>query len=144
MLCVAITSCDESLLDIPRKGVMPKSEFYKTDDDAQAALSVVYRYLWTYTNNTNFGSYQFIHNVMNDDLYTGGLNRNDQPLWEAVNEYTFGSENTYLLNYFQNNYNMIYRCNLIIDNFVGDNLDTPIKRAAVAQAKVWRARAYKN
>ena len=142
MLCMVCTSCSEDLLDIPRKGVMPQSEFYKTDDDAMSALAIAYRYLWMYTYNTNFGSYMFIHNVMTDDLYTGGLNRNDQPLWEAVNEYTFGAENTYLSNYFQNNYNMIYRCNLIIDNFVGDNLDTPVKRSAVAQAKVLRARAY--
>ena len=138
----AFTSCSDSLLDIPRKGVIPKDEFYKTDDDASAAIAIVYRYLWTMTYNTSLGAYPMLKNCLSDDVYTGALQRNGQPLWEAINEFTYGSENTYLLAYFQNLYNLIYRCNLIIDNFAGDNLDTPVKRGAVAQAKVWRAWSY--
>ena len=142
MLLAAITSCSESLLDIPRKGVMPQSEFYKTDKDAQESLVVIYRELWNMTYNNSNGAYPFIKNVMGDDVYCGGLMRNDQPLWEAVNEFTFGADNSYLLTYFRAAYNIIYRCNLIIENFSGNNLDTQAKKNAVAQAKVWRAWAY--
>ena len=138
----AITSCSESLLDIPRRGVMPQDEFYKTDNDATEALVVIYRELWTLMYSNNHGAYPLLKNVLSDDVYTGGLMRNDQPLWEAVNEFTFGADNTYLMNYFRFAYNVIFRCNLIITNFTGDNLDTQVKRNAVAQAKVWRAWAY--
>lgn len=137
----AFASCEDSLLDIPRKGVMPQSEFYKTDGDAESALAVVYKYVWTIFSSDH-GVYPFIKNVLGDDVYSGGLKRNDQPLYEALNEFTFEAENVYILGYFQRSYNLIYRCNLIIDNFSGDNLDTDIKKGAVAQAKVWRAWAY--
>ncbi|MDR1201906.1 MAG: RagB/SusD family nutrient uptake outer membrane protein [Tannerellaceae bacterium] len=142
MLSAALTSCSEDLLDIPRKGVVPQSDFYKTDDDASAALAVVYKYVWTATYSSDLGVYPFIKNVLSDDVYAGGLKRNDQPLYEALNEFTFEAENTYVLGYFQRFYNLIYRCNLIIDNFSGDNLDTEVKKSAVAQAKVWRAWTY--
>ncbi|MDL2264758.1 RagB/SusD family nutrient uptake outer membrane protein [Parabacteroides sp. OttesenSCG-928-G07] len=138
----AITSCSDDLLDIPRKGVMPQSDFYKTDEDAEAALAVVYRYLWNVTYSSNNGIYPFMKNIMSDDIYSGGLKRNDQALYEAINEFTFEAENPFVLSYFQLLYNFIYRCNLIIDNFSGDNLDTTTKKSAVAQAKVWRAWAY--
>lgn len=138
----AFTSCSDDLLDIPRKGVMPQSEFYKTDEDAESALAVVYKYVWTTTYSNNLGIYPFIKNVLSDDVYAGGLKRNDQARYEEINEFAFEAENNYVMGYFQGLYNLIYRCNLIIDNFAGDNLDTAIKKSAVAQAKVWRAWAY--
>ena len=142
ILSITFTACNEDLLDIPRKGVMLQNEFYKTDNDALDALAVIYKYVWTMTYSNSLGAYPFIKNLMSDDVYTGGLLRNDQTLWESLNEFTFASGNAYLLTYFQSAYNLIYRCNLIIDNFSGDNLDTQVKKSAVAQAKVWRAWAY--
>ncbi|GHV04142.1 membrane protein [Bacteroidia bacterium] len=144
ILLLASTSCSEDLLDIPRKGVIPQTDFYKTDGDAEAALAVIYKYAWTTTYNNNNGIYPFLKNIMSDDVYAGGLKRNDQVLFEAINEFTFQPENSFVLSYFQGMYNLIFRCNLIIDNFSGDNLNTPTKKGAVAQAKVWRAWAYKE
>lgn len=142
LFSMAFLSCNEDLLDIPRKGVMPQSEFYKTDEDAQSALAVVYKYAWITTFGTNYGLYPFLKNVLSDDVYAGGLKRNDQSLYEAINEFTFEAENNYILGYFQCLYNLVYRCNLIIDNFAGENLDTSVKKSAVAEARVWRAWAY--
>ena len=142
ILLATFTSCDDSLLDIPRKGVVPKDDFYKTDNDAQDALAIIYRTAWTWMYDSDHGSYPLLKNLLSDELYTGGLVRNDQTLWEAVNEFAFATENTYILGFFQRAYNVIYRCNLIIDNFSGDNLNTPIKRRALAEAKVWRAFVY--
>ena len=142
ILLMSLTSCKKELLDIPRKGAQPVDVFYKTDADAEAALATVYRYVWTTTYSNSLGIYPFIKNVMSDDVYSGGQKRNDQPLYEAMNEFNYASDNGYVLSYFQGLYNLVYRCNLIIDNFKGDNLDTDSKKAAVAQAKVWRAWAY--
>lgn len=141
-LIFSLSSCSEDILDIPRKGAQPLTDFYKTDEDAQAALATVYNYLWTTTYANALGIYPFIKNILGDDHYSGGQKRNDQPLFENLNEYNFSSDNARILVYFQGMYNLIYRCNLIIDNFSGDNLDTDTKKAAVAQAKVWRAWAY--
>jgi starch-binding outer membrane protein, SusD/RagB family len=141
-LLISLSSCEEELLDIPRKGALPVNEFYKSDADAEAALATVYRYVWTTTYQNSNGIYPFIKNIMSDDHYSGGQKRNDQPLYEAINEFNYASDNNYVLSYFQGLYNLIYRCNLIIDNFKEDNYDTNIKKAAVAQSKVWRAWAY--
>ena len=142
MLIAALTSCNEDLLDIPRKGVVPKDDFYKTDNDAEAALAVIYRNAWNWMYDSDHGSYPLLKNLLSDEMYTGGLVRNDQTLWESINEFAFATDNTYVLGFFQRAYNVIYRCNLIIDNFTGDNLDTPVKRRALAEAKVWRAFVY--
>ena len=141
-LVLSLFSCSEDLLDISRKGAKPLTEFYKTDADAMAALATMYNYVWTTTYSNSLGIYPFIKNIMSDDVYSGGQKRNDQPLYENINEFNFATDNNYVLSYFQGMYNLIYRCNLIIGNFTGDNLDTDVKKAAVAQAKVWRAWAY--
>jgi hypothetical protein len=139
---LTVSSCNEDELDIARKGVTPIDDFYKTDIDAKQALATIYAYVWQSTYGQNLGNYPFIKNLLSDDIYCGGLSRNDQPLYESLNEYTFEAENSYILAYFGGYYSLIYRCNLIIDHFTGDNLDTDVKKAAVAQAKVWRAWAY--
>lgn len=141
-LILSMYSCESDLLDIPRKGAQTQDTFYKTDNDANAAIATVYNYVWTTTYSNSLGIYPFLKNILSDDVYSGGQKRNDQPLYENINEFNFATDNSYILSYFQGLYNLIYRCNLIIENFVGDNLDTNIKKAAVAQAKVWRAWAY--
>ena len=142
ILLAVLTSCSEDLLDIPRKGVVPKTEFYQTDTHAEEALAMIYRNAWQWMYNSDHGAYPLLKNLLSDELYCGGLVRNDQQQWESLNEYTSSTGNTYPLNFFQNCYNVIYRCNLILDNFTGDNLDTPVKKRAVAEAKIWRAFVY--
>lgn len=141
-LILSMYSCEDDLLDIPRKGAQTQDSFYKTDKDAQAAIATVYNYVWTTTYSNSLGIYPFLKNILSDDVYSGGQKRNDQPLYENINEFNFATDNNYILSYFQGLYNLIYRCNLIIENFAGDNLDTNTKKSAVAQAKVWRAWAY--
>ena len=52
VLAVAVVffaaSCDESRLDIPQKGVSAYETFYKTDEDAEAALAAAYAQFGTY------------------------------------------------------------------------------------------------
>ena len=139
---LSLSSCKKDVLDVPRHGAQPIDAFYKTDVDATAALATVYSYVWTTTYSNSLGIYPFLKNIMSDDFYSGGQKRNDQPNYEGINEFNFASNNPYVLSYFQGLYNLVYRCNLIISNFTGTNLDTDVKKAAVAQAKVWRAWAY--
>lgn len=139
---IGLNSCSEDLLDIDRHGVMPTDQYYKTDQDAEEALAVIYQYAFTALYHGWLTPYPFIKNCLSDDVFAGGQKRNDQFLYESLNEYTFEAQNAYILLYFQNMYNLVYRCNLIIDNFSGDNMNTAAKKAAVAQAKVWRAWAY--
>lgn len=138
---IGFTACNEDLLDIDRHGVMPTDKYYKTDQDAEEALAVIYQYAFTFMYGQSHGIYPMLKNCLSDDVFAGGQKRNDQPLYEAMNEFTHEAESSYVLTYFQCLYNLVYRCNLIIDNF-GESADTSIKKGAVAQAKVWRAWAY--
>ena len=139
---IGLTACNEDLLDINRHGVMPTDQYYKTDQDAEEALAIIYQYAFTSLYHSGLGVYPMLKNNLSDDVFAGGQKRNDQPMYEALNEFTFEAQNNYILTYFQNLYNLVYRCNLIIDNFNGDNSNTFTKKSAVAQAKVWRAWAY--
>ena len=64
LLVLLFTACSEERLDIPQKGVIGIESFYKTDEDAQAALATVYNYLWTTTYANALGIYPFIKNIL--------------------------------------------------------------------------------
>ena len=42
LVALAFTSCDQSRLDIPQKGVLSEDSFYQTDQDCWEALTGVY------------------------------------------------------------------------------------------------------
>ena len=44
LVCAAgiLSSCSQSLLDIPQKGVIPMESFYQTDEDAESAATAMY------------------------------------------------------------------------------------------------------
>ena len=86
LLILAGTSCEDKL-DIPQKGVLDFSTYYKTDEQAQAAADALYIQLkGTYYN------YTMMKNALSDDVWAGGGGRNDNAELEGCNEYSFGSD----------------------------------------------------
>ena len=78
LLILAGTSCEDKL-DIPQKGVLDFSTYYKTDEQAQAAADALYIQLkGTYYN------YTMMKNALSDDVWAGGGGRNDNADWKAV------------------------------------------------------------
>jgi len=143
------TSCNQNLLDIPQKGVIAYENFYQTDADAESALVTLYAEMVSLYGKltSNTPSYNVFFNAPGDELYWGGSNKDDHTAGQEINEFraTYTSTNGHITSMYKELYKVIYKANLVIDNFMGENgelADTPVKKRCVAEARVIRAWAH--
>ena len=143
------TACNPDRLNIPQKGVVAYEDFYQTDADAESALVTTYDSMFTLfaTQGQNTPSYNVFVNAPGDELYWGGGKKEDHIAAQEINEFraTFGSTNVHITYMYKSLYKIIYKANLVIDNFWGENgelADTPVKKRCVAEARVIRAWAH--
>lgn len=139
--------CNESLLDIPQKGVLPMESFYKTDADAEAALATVYYDTFKNfafmgeTTGYNQGPYFALTNYQGDDLYLAGSGPDDCVGEREFHDFRF----TYSNSVVEGGYTMLYRsiqkCNLVICNFTEEKVGTlsPVMKQCIAEARAMRA-----
>ena len=78
-------------------------------------------------------------NMLSDDFWAGGAQRNDAAGMERLNEYTFDSEHSNIKDLFSGYYSVIYYCNVAIAHV---NPDTPVKKRVVEESRVLRAWAH--
>ena len=145
---LSAASCEKNL-DIPQKGVTAYESFYKTDADAEAALTAAYAGFATYV--TGRGQ-QFIYtplkaalNNCGDDMYAAGSNFGDNDFMAALDEFRYDSGNDVIGSLYNGLFLANYRCNLVIDNFK-DGLPeggvTATTKRCVAEARALRAYIY--
>lgn len=148
---VATTSCNQNLLDIPQKGVIAIEDFYHSDEEAESALISCYAELITLDgmNGSNTPSWNALTRAPGDELYWGGGKADDVHDEQELNEFrgTLTNNNKHLKNVYKKMYAIIYKCNLLLDNFYGENgelMDSPAKTQYVAEARVIRAWCHFN
>ena len=139
---LALMGCSQSLLDIPQKGVVAMEDFYKTDEDATMALTAAYDALATnylaplYNDNIIYA----LWNYPGDDMIAAGNNKTDNIAQNELHAFRYPTNNQMITVGYQSFFKAIYAANLVIDNF--KEADTPVKKNAVAEAKVLRALSY--
>lgn len=134
-----LSSCSEDKLEIGQKGVITEESFYKTDADAESALTAAYQMFIT-----NVGGYSSIvnapyvlFNLCGDDIYAAGNNYGDNDFLAAINEFRYDTQNSVVNDSYKGYYHAIYGDNLLIDKFKAGT--TPIQKRCVAEARVIRA-----
>lgn len=133
LLAIIQTSCEDSL-NIPQKGVLDYSFYYQTDEQAAAAADALYVQLkGTYYN------YTMLKNALSDDVWAGGGGRNDNAELEGCNEFSFGSDQSFIRGVWESYYSLIYKANVILGHV---KPESDIKNTAHAEAKFFRAFAY--
>ena len=149
LVCLAglfVTSCNQDLLEIPQKGVIPMEAFYQTDDDALSALTSVYHGFATNMCSIKaigqniFTAYMFAQNLPGDDVYAAckEYGNND---WQAeMDEFRFDPSNYIISTLYRNSYLAIYYTNLVTDNFQYGESAT--KDRVISEARVIRAFLY--
>jgi len=130
-----LSACEDKLF-VEQQGTTSIESFYKTDNDANEAITAVYLQ-WRSMAFNDF----FLKNTLSDDLFAGGGSRGDNSNFEQLNEYRFSTSNSLVSGYFSGLYTLIYRSNLVINNFIDD---TDTKKKVIAEAKVARGWAYFN
>ena len=140
-------SCSQSLLDIPKKGVISIENFYQTEEDAESAITSVYAAAIKYVNiGSSFPdwciapSYFILKNAPADDIYWGSGNKGDHVFGIEINEFrpTFGSNSTVIANNYKGTYQVIYACNLLLDHYqFGDNQNINRYLAEALAIRAW-------
>lgn len=143
-----VASCEKNL-DIQQKGVTAYEDFYKTDDDAEAAMAAAYARFSTYvTGRGNAFIYTPLKAALNncgDDMFAAGSNFGDNDYMAALNEFRYDSGNEVLNNLYTGCFLANYACNLVIDNFkdgLPDGSKTETTKRVVAEARVLRGYIY--
>ena len=142
------TGCNEDQLDIPQKGVISVDNFYQTDEDAEAALTVVY--YDTHINFSfmgevtgyNYGPYFALTNFNSPDAWLAGSGPEDCVDERAYQQFRYTNDNLVPLGGYTAFYRSIHKCNLVINNFTEERLGkplTPTMQRCVAEARVMRA-----
>ena len=147
---LSLTACDQKLLEIPQKGVVAYESFYQTDEDAQSALVAAYASFIKLINDqgSNNPAWNVVVNAMGDELYWGGGKKNGSSSGgQEMNEFrnTYDSTIPHIRVVYKDLYSLIYKCNLVLDNFYGENgelCDSQVKKHCVAEARVMRAWAH--
>ena len=146
----ATTSCNPDLLNIQQKGVIAYEDFYQTDEDAESALTAAYTsFISVFSaQGSNNPAWNVVVNACGDELYWGGGKKDGSSSGaQDMNEFrnTYDSTIPHIRVIYKSLYSLIYKCNLIIDNFYGENgekSDTQIKKRCVAEARTLRAWAH--
>jgi len=137
---LTVSSCDQSRLDIPQQGVVTENDYYKTDEDCESALAGVYAGLF-HSPMAKFFTYFYATTAQRGlECYTGAAFKNDKSHWLMF--YTEDPTHSYISDSFMALFTLVYRCNLVIDNFGSRTDATPVMKNAVAEAKVMRSFAY--
>ena len=115
-------SC-QSMLDIPQKGVVAYDTYYKSDDDAKAALTNMYS---KYINNVAATEgidvpEQVLLNYSADDILAAGADYNDHAPFRYFDEFRYDNANGTLKQAYQRYMYSIYHANLVISNFTNEN-----------------------
>ena len=148
---LTFSACNQDLLNIQQKGVIAYEDFYKTDEDAQSALTAVYaQFISVFTDQggKNNPGWNVFVNACGDELYWGGGKKDGSSAGaQEMNEFrhTYDSTISHIKTIYKALYSLIYKCNLVLDNFYGENgelCDTPVKKQCVAEARVIRAWAH--
>ena len=131
--------CDRFLEKQPT-GVESSATFFKTADQAIAALTAVYDVTgWRYSQEI---SEWFLGDICSDDAEKGGENAADWAELQQLKEFKGTATNTISYNRWKEFYQGVFRANLVILNVPGIDMDTELRERIVAEAKFLRAYFY--
>ena len=131
----SFSSCSDQL-DLNKLGNMgSEGDFYKTDADVEAAITACYN-----ESGTMYEVIKGTDDLLSDDVWCGGSQRNDNAQREDLGSYTFSSTNEVIQQMFESLYTMIYDANLVIHKFT--DYDTPVKKRDLAEAYFFRGFAH--
>ena len=139
------TGCDQDELDIPQKGVISFEDFYKTDKDAESAITIVYattqKLFSHWTHQYNYGPYFALTNWMGDDIWLGGSGTDDCVEQRQMHQFVYGYDNLDIEDGYYVLYASILKCNYVINNFTEERLGTlsETQKRCVAEARAMRA-----
>ncbi len=119
-------------------GAYAETDFYKTDQDIDQALTGVYDMMQAHYN-ANWGSLYMIKTLLSDESNCGGSDAGDQPGYQQLDDYNFDATNDKVRDAWRMCYFTIYRANKIINRAAATSAQ---RKQWIAEAKFLRAYNY--
>lgn len=147
---LAITGCNQDELDIPQKGVVSFENFYKTDADAESALTIAYATTQKYFSHPvsndefNYGPYYGLVLFRDDDFFFAGEGIGDCVTQREFHHFNYNADHNDIRRAYESLYASILKCNYVITNFTEERLGTlsDVQKRCVAEARALRAFDY--
>ncbi|WP_342330545.1 RagB/SusD family nutrient uptake outer membrane protein [Pedobacter sp. FW305-3-2-15-E-R2A2] len=133
------TSCKKSFLHVDPQGQQPAETFWKTQDDATAAVSSIYGNLRSWSN-TAFPALA-VESIGSDEAEKGST-ANDASYLNNFDDFTATATDGQILGFWEGQYQNINLCNQVLDNVPGITMDENLKSRYLAEAKFVRAYSY--
>jgi hypothetical protein len=132
-------SCSEDFLEVQPEGSVTDQNYYKTPEQAFAALVAVYDPIRT--NSGGFDNMITFMNAGSDDHVAGGGSATDGAGIQAFSKYSING-NTMPGSYWNNPYQGISRANILLQKLPNIPMDAGVKSRYVAESKALRAYYY--
>lgn len=137
-----LPSCKKFLEEDP-KALVSVSNFYKTQEDAIAAVNAIYGYLNSTSTGSTAGVYHstfwVIAGLSSDEMLNNQLGAPDL---DQLATFTQGPQNNSLLETWQMHYKTITIANIAIERIPGINMDATLRTRLVNEAKFLRGLMY--
>lgn len=141
-MLVLLPSCKKFLEEDP-KSLVSTSNFYKTQDDAIAAVNAIYGYLNSTSTGSTAGVYHstfwVIAGLASDEMLNNQLGTPDL---DQLATFSHSSQNSALLETWQMHYKAITVANVAIERIPGIGMDATLRARLVNEAKFLRALMY--
>lgn len=137
LVCAAfLVSCNQNLLDVVQYGVESIDTYYAEADDNEALnlAATLYRSTFDYTSV----DYMARMAEFGDEVTSWPR---DETTWCHCNSENMNAQNHPMNSFFQYYYQLVYRCNMIIENLPEDS---EVKKLVIGSAYYFRAWAYVN
>ncbi len=140
-LAMSMTACGDDFLDVESPTQMPADEYFSTSDRLEEAVVAAYDPMhWTDWAMNEYNPYTLLSDIMADDLWVGGADKNDNANWHLMANYE-ATPLRVITGLWTDAFSGIKRCNDVlgyIENGVTDASDEDIARWK-AQVLVLRA-----
>lgn len=138
-----MTACQKDLLDKQPIIGTTESNFYKTEEDAIAAVNAAYAALQF--EMTPAGHFRwFWGDIMSDDSEKGGSGDNDVNILLRLETFQGPTNSDLLESEWAANYEGIYRANVVLEKVPAIQMDETIKAQILGEAKFIRAWFFYN
>lgn len=134
---VALTSCGDDFLTVTSPTQEDASEYFSTKDHVEEAIVAAYDPMhWTDWSMNNYEPYILMSEVMADDLWVGGSDKNDNQIWHLIANYE-ATPMKVLTSIWIDGFSGVKRCNDVFSYLSKDVIG-----ASESDIKSWKAQAY--
>nr|WP_199080747.1 RagB/SusD family nutrient uptake outer membrane protein [Pedobacter sp. ASV19] len=132
-------SCKKSFLDVPQEGKQQSTTFWRTADDAAAAVNAIYGNMRSW-ENTAFPAIA-IESMGSDDADKGSTPA-DASFFLDFDRFTIDPDQGNISGFWNGQYRNINYCNQVLQNVPGITMDAALKDRYFGEAKFIRALSY--